>query len=162
MKCGLTRRSIGRSEASCVRPLLRWPGWHTAAPPQRATGETPVTNVFKHFEVCPCKSRDKLGGKLTAKLKPGVRPPSVSSYVDVFSKLSDTLHNSLLKTSSGVVVVPHNLVNEEKRFLVRYLLANGEDVAILGKDHRLRLPKDREMKTPPKKEKKSRKRNRDD
>jgi hypothetical protein len=43
-----------------------------------------------------------------------------------------------------------------------YLLANGEDVAILGKDHRLRLPKDREINTPPKKEKKSRKRNRDD
>jgi hypothetical protein len=123
--------------------------------------ETPVTNVFKHFEVCPCESREKLGGKLTAKLKPGVRPPSVSSYVDVFSKLSESIHNSLLRTSSNVVVVPQNLVNEEKRFLVRYLIANGEDVAILGKDHRLRLPNDREINTPPKKEKKSKKRKRD-
>jgi hypothetical protein len=148
------------------KEALNFVKWHNKKKQQKICTfplsiETPVINVFKHFEVCPCESREKLGGKLTAKLKPDVRSPSISSYIDVFSKLSDSLHNSLLKTSYGVVVVPHNLFKQEKRFLVRYLLANGEDVAILGKDHRLRLPNDREINTPLKQENKSKKRNRD-
>lgn len=130
--------------------------WHNKKKQQKLCkfvlyGETPVTNIFRHFEVCPCETTGALlGAKLNSKLKPGVRPPTKSSFVDVFSKLSDSIHNSLLRTSAGVVVVPHSLVNEEKRFLVRYLMANGEDVAILGKNGVLRSPKEREINTPPK------------
>jgi hypothetical protein len=73
--------------------------------------------------------------------------------------LSGSVHNSLLRTSSGVIVLPQNLVNEETTTkMVRYLIANGEDVAILGKGHLLRLPKDRERNNPSKKEKKRRRR----
>jgi hypothetical protein len=89
-----------------------------------------VTNIFKHVEVCSCESGSKLGSKLTA---------------------NQEIHTGLLRTSQNVVVIPSNLPNEEKRCLVRYLMANGEDVALLARNCiDLRLPTEREVNTPPK------------
>ncbi len=47
--------------------------WHNKKKQQKLcqvvlSGETRVTNIFKHFEVCPCETNDKLGEKLTAKI----------------------------------------------------------------------------------------------
>jgi hypothetical protein len=119
-----------------------------------------MTATFKHFEQCPGVTNDNkllLGDELSGKLRVGgIQLPSAGSFAKIYAKLSQKIHNSysLLRTESGSVIVPNDLPNEEKRFLVRFLKAEVHDVVVYGSEG-LRDLKDDEVTTPPKKNKKA-------
>ena len=123
-----------------------------------------MTEIFQHFELCEGVSKDDkmlLGDDLSDQLnKKGVHLPTSGSFVKIYKTMSEKLHNvsSLLRSSSGAVVIPFDLPNEEKRFLVRFLKANGHDVLVASDDGSLRFPHDDEITTPPKKKQGKRKR----
>ena len=125
-----------------------------------AFGEHPtMTEIFQHFEVCAGVTNDDkliLGDDMSLELKKkGIQLPSSGSFAKIYKTMSEKLHigSSLLRSSSGAVVVPADLPNEEKRLLIRFLKASGHDVVVNGLDGQLRLPHDDEIRTPPKQKK---------
>lgn len=51
--------------------------------------------------------------------------------------------------AGGSIIVPEDLAGQDRRFLIRFLLADGQDVLILQSDGVLRRPTDADITTPP-------------
>ena len=117
--------------------------------------DTFTTSLFRHFEECPAvtSSVDVLfGDELTAKLqKLDIQPPSEGKFAELWKVLSRCIHNSeWFKDSHGAVIVPNNLEDAEKRFLIRFLLASGHSVVVAEADGTVRDPLPKEIETPEK------------
>ena len=93
-----------------------------------------------------------LGDELTAKLqKLDIKPPSEGRFVELWRVLSGCIHNrEWFKDSHGAVIVPNNLEDAEKRFLIRFLLASGHSVVVAEADGTVRDPLPKEVETPEK------------
>jgi hypothetical protein len=121
-----------------------------------------MTDIFRHFEICPgIATSDKLLGDemsdiLEAKC---IALPSNGSFADLYHTLSQEIHNcGVLKTDAGKVVVPYDLPPPLKRFWVRFLIADHQEVVVHGASGNLRkLHSDEVMTTPPSSAEKKRK-----
>lgn len=111
-----------------------------------------VTAVLKHFEICPCVTKDLnkvLGDFMTDQLKAiGIKPPSQGTLAHLFGTLSEKIHNSTVHTRGGATLIPASISNVEKRLLYRFFRAIGEDVMVLDGDM-VRAPYDTEKEAPP-------------
>ena len=133
--------------------------------PETLRADISTSELLRHFEVCSGVSNSNteiLGRELSKSLNDKrISLPSAGRLVDVFKTLSERLHQTQwLRSREGKVVVVYDMPNEQKRLFIRYLLACGEDVVILGDDGALREPTDDETSTPPKKKQDKNKRKR--
>lgn len=110
-----------------------------------------TTSLFRHFEECPAvtSSVDVLSGdELTAKLqKLDIQSSSEGKFAELWKVLSRCIHNSEWFKSHGAVIVPNNLEDAEKRFLIRFLLASGHSVVVAEADGTVRDPLPKEVET---------------
>lgn len=116
------------------------------------------SSLFRHFEECPGVASDStalLGDKLTEALKSlDIKPPSSGSFLNVFKQLSNTIHGrSWFRDSAGEVIVPFDLDDPAKRFLIRFLIANGLSVVVADVNGTVREPFPAEIETPEKRQK---------
>jgi hypothetical protein len=116
-----------------------------------------LTAVCRHFEVCPIPTRgekllgDKLSGALTNRnVRLPRRLPRSGSFAALYQNLSNLVHKSpVVVTTTDEIVVPGGMIMEEKRFLVRFLMAIGYSVLILDSASNIpRSPRPDEIETP--------------
>lgn len=113
---------------------------------------TSTTCVFRHFEECPAVSSSVSNFcNLTVSSSPNstsIKPPSEGKFAELWSVLLRCNHNSgWFKDSHGAVIVPNNLEDAEKRFLIRFLLASGHSVVVAEADGTVREPLPKEIET---------------
>ena len=114
-----------------------------------------TTALLRHFEQCVAVTSDSavlFGDELTAELeKLDIQAPSQGNFAGLWGTLSDSIHNcSWFKDSTGAIIVPNDLEDFEKRFLVRYLRATDHSVVIANSDGSVRDPLPHEVVTPDK------------
>ena len=107
--------------------------------------------TLRHFEICKAiwRSNDNLFDDcMCEKLKKrGIQPPSHGSFKSLFDKLSTNVHqSSLMVTETGKVIIPSALPSVDKRLLVRFLQAEGNDVLVMTSNG-LREPFNEEVHT---------------
>lgn len=116
------------------------------------------SSIFRHFEVCQGVASDSsalLGDELTEALKNlDIKPPSSGSFLKVYQLLSNSIHgSSWFRDSAGEVIVPFDLDDPAKRFLIRFLRANGLSVVVADVNGTVREPFPEEIETPEKRQK---------
>ena len=112
-----------------------------------------TTAILDHYESCCAvtNSNDKLLGDefSNALSTKGINLPSSGSFKKIFSELSDRLHTGIVRTAESKIVVPNTISGVEKRFLIRFLIAKGESVAVLTHDGGFRDVLKSDYETPP-------------
>lgn len=111
--------------------------------------------IFRHFEICSAVAADNstlMGDGLTEQLQELlIRPPTDGSFLKLYKGLSSCIHgNSWFKDTLGEVIVPYDLEISQKRFLIRYLRANGMTVVVADVNGTVRDPFPEEVETPEK------------
>ena len=116
-----------------------------------------MTSVFRHFDACPGVTKNfnkKLGDTMSDRLDElSIKLPSSGDLVTIYRRLSSKLHSTeLFTTEIGKVIVPSDLPLAEKRFWIRFFIANNHEIMVL--DHKgLREATDEEISMPEKKRK---------
>jgi hypothetical protein len=112
-----------------------------------------ITAACRHFETCPIPTRgDKLLGDTLSKrlTRSKVKLPQNGNFAELYQNLSTLVHKSpAVVTNDDHVVVPGGMLPQEKRFLVRFLMAMGHSVLILDSASTIpRPPRPDEFETP--------------